>query len=601
MRLPSLNAMLAHALRTVHRFPAEILVAVVGTIAAMTLVYLEDVYTLPHEQSQLYAHIILSSILALSTALCLTIAFESGRISAWLRWTLLVVLVGALTWFVFGLTTASWDLSLYAAAALAVHMGVALSGTWNRSRRSFWEFNKTLFLRTLTGALFTGVLMCGISLAILALDTLFNVEVKSWMYGWECFFLIGVFNTLFVLGGIPETPKTYDAEAAVTVDESAAYPRGLRVFTQFVLLPLVVVFLCILYAYGVKVLFFAALEGGVSAFVLWLSVAGILAYLLVYPLRHETEHAWISLYARWFGRFMVPLSAMLWVAIIVRVNAYGITEERYAVIALACVLTLVSVYLAFKRDPDLRVIPALLLAASVVAFVGPFNMANVSYNSQTSRANTVLQAYGVLGNGTYNKEAAKKIPNAEAEIVRSVVHYLSAYRDSSRLEKWLISLPLTAQSGLSPDSVVALLGVTQPADSRKSFYVNIDHVLSPMVNWVNDGSVQPFSLHHDVSDKYSEAVTFFEGGAWNVTFPVSRQLLWIVTDPAGNQDTLWFRDELVKNTRENSSGQPRGSFVQTAEFPTKRVRFIFTQLNASANDSTWESIDAEGMVIVERK
>lgn len=600
MRLPSLNHMVEHAIRTARRFPAEILVAFVGTVSMMTMLFLNDTYSLPDEQERRYVHIALSCVLLLNVALSLTIAYEARRITALVRWILLAVVGGALTWFVFRLTSADWDAQLFAAAALGVHTAVALSAAWNRSRRGFWEFNKTLFLRTLTGALFTIVLAGGISLALVSLDQLFNVDVDSWMYGWTWVFLIGVFNTLFVLGGIPPTPVTFDADAAVVTDEAATYPRGLRIFTQFVLLPLVIIFLCILYAYGVKVLFFAALEGGVSTFILSLSVAGILAYLLVYPLRKETEYAWIALYARWFGRLMVPLSAMLWVAIIVRVDAYGITEERYAVIALACVLSLVSVYLAVWRDPDLRVVPALLLVASVLAFVGPFNMTSVSYNSQTKRANNVLASHNIITNGQVDANAAAKLSKDDAEVVRSVVYYLDSYADSSRMRTWLEELGIPTPNRLRSDSVLALLGVRMVPSGRSSYTMHFTSTVSPTVNWVTNGTVQPFSWRGDLEHDSTERMTFHDDGEWSVFLNRDQDLIWVVSDPNGNKDSLVFT-ELRRREEDDYTSLPLASYSLTAEFPTRRVRFAFTQLSAYMDNSKWLNYNAEGLIIIERK
>lgn len=609
MRLPSLNTMLEHAVRTARRFPAEIFVALVGTVSMMTMLFLNDAYNMPDEQERRYVHVTLSCILLLNVALALTIAYEARRISTILRWILLAVVGGSLTWFVFQLTSADWDMQLFAAAALGVHTAVALSAAWNRSRRGFWEFNKTLFLRTLTGALFTIVLAGGISLALVSLDQLFNVDVKNWMYGWTWIFLIGVFNTLFVLGGIPATPATFvsdatvatdDGGAIVTTDGVTAYPRGLRIFTQFVLLPLVIIFLCILYAYVIKVLFFAALDGGVSAFILCLSVVGILAYLLVYPLRKETAYAWIALYARWFGRLMVPLSAMLWVAIVVRVDAYGVTEQRYAVIALACVLTLVSVYLAIWRDPDLRVVPALLLVASVLSFVGPFNMTSVSYNSQTKRANNVLASYTIITNGKVDLNAASKLSEPDAEVVRSVIFYLNSHADSARMQSWLKDLGLPTPNHLRSDSVLALLGVSRIPSGRSSYIMHFSNTISPTLNWVTNGSVQPFSWHGDFEHDSLQRLTFHDDGEWSVSFKRDQDFIWIVSDPNGNKDTLVF-SELRRREEDDNTSSPLGSYVLTADFPTRRVRFAFTQLSAYMDNSAWLTFNAEGLILIERK
>lgn len=303
---------------------------------------------------------------------------------------------GALTWFTFTLSVAEWDQQQYVAAALAVHFAVALSAVWNRSRRGYWAFNKTLFLKVLSGILFTGVLIAELLIAISSVGELFDLKIDGWIYGWVTVFFIGFFNTLLVLSDIPITPRTHIVNNNNNDQSTEPYPKGLGNFALFVLLPLVLVFLCILYAYTIRVLFFANFNGSVAAFIIVLAIVCTIVILLVYPLRTVAEHKWTSFYSSWFGRIMIPLCVLLWDAIMVRINEYGITESRYVVIVLACCMTLISVFLALVRDPDLRVIPLILGIACLFGFVGPFSMTTVSYASQTKRLTSILSSYGVL-------------------------------------------------------------------------------------------------------------------------------------------------------------------------------------------------------------
>src|SRR5260221_5641582 len=123
---------------------------------------------------------------------------------------------------------------------------VSFSG---RENHGFWIFNKRLFLRILTSVLYTLVLYLGLTLALLAIRNLFNVHVDDKLYAYIWFVLAGIFNTWFFLAGFPA-----DYENPVVI---ADYPRGLKIFTQFVLLPILTVYLLILYAYLFRIIFTA--------------------------------------------------------------------------------------------------------------------------------------------------------------------------------------------------------------------------------------------------------------------------------------------------------------------------------------------------------
>ncbi|MBK8672285.1 MAG: DUF4153 domain-containing protein [Bacteroidetes bacterium] len=73
----------------------------------------------------------------------------------------------------------------------------------------------------------------------------------------------------------------------------------MRIFAQFILMPLVIIYLVILYLYGGKIIFKVIYQiGWVSNLILTFSVFGILALLLIYPLRNDEKHLWIKSYFR---------------------------------------------------------------------------------------------------------------------------------------------------------------------------------------------------------------------------------------------------------------------------------------------------------------
>src|SRR5690606_27206240 len=102
-----------------------------------------------------------------------------------------------------------------------------------------------MFLRIITAVIFSGVLFAGLAGAIAALHALFGLDFRDEWYGRLFLWIAGIFNTIFFFAGIPE-----DAEA---LEREHDYPKVLKVFTQFVLVPLVTIYLLILLAYEAKI------------------------------------------------------------------------------------------------------------------------------------------------------------------------------------------------------------------------------------------------------------------------------------------------------------------------------------------------------------
>jgi hypothetical protein len=138
-----------------------------------------------------------------------------------------------------------------------------------RGDAGFWKFNERLFLRYLLGSLYAGVLYVGLALALLSVDRLLSLHIPGRAYANLGLVLAGAFHPIFFLAGVPRDFQALEAEEP--------HPAGLRRFVQFVLLPLVAVYLGILYLYAGKIALTWRLPNGwLARPVLILSVIGIL-------------------------------------------------------------------------------------------------------------------------------------------------------------------------------------------------------------------------------------------------------------------------------------------------------------------------------------
>jgi hypothetical protein len=340
--------------------------------------------------------------------------------------------------------------------AAALHFLVAVAPyLGGRPSPGFWQYNRTFALRFLTSGIFSGVLFGGLAIALAALNNLFGIEVADRRYGELWVLLAGMFSTSFFFSGVPED---LDALDAVT-----DYPGVVRIFSQYILLPLVLVYAVILYAYAGKILIeWSWPRGWVGGLILGYGTTGILMTLLVHPLRESADHAWIRRTASWFYISLAPLVVMLVLAVLRRVSEYGFTEGRYVALVLGVWMGLASLYYVFSGTKDIRVIPASLCVVAFLSAMGPWSAFSVSESSQVERLRVILVGRGMLSDGKIVKPSSP-VAVVERQQMSSILAYLSGAHGLEAIQPWFgeslredSSAPVTRYK--SPTVVARMIG-----------------------------------------------------------------------------------------------------------------------------------------------
>ncbi|MFZ9970303.1 MAG: DUF4153 domain-containing protein [Bacteroidia bacterium] len=263
---------------------------------------------------------------------------------------------------------------------LGAHLITSFFPVRNKSNsHALWQYNRVLFLRSFTTALYSAVLFGGLAGAILALDILFNLKLDEKIYADLWFCLAGFGSSLIFASGIPKD--------IVRMDEDSELPKGLAVFAAYILLPLVVIYGLILYAYEGKIIFHWSLpEGWVSNLIMAFSVVGMLALLLLHPYGQNSDKPWINRFTRNYYFALYPLLILLFVAAWIRIDAYGFTVLRYSLLALAIWLTFIAVYMPLSGNKRIVMVPASLLALLLMTwFIPGANAWSISKLSQQNR------------------------------------------------------------------------------------------------------------------------------------------------------------------------------------------------------------------------
>lgn len=374
MKWISISELLNHTRKVTERFPLQFVLVVAA--AAIAYVLADRQFT----QTSLISMLIFCG-LSLVLSLSVLLFAEAGHYNRWK--SLLLQLAALLLCFFITLWLDPWIVQAHAYIlvflALAFHLAVSFAAFLHKGAiEHFWHFNKTLFLRLLTAALYSFVIVMGLYLAVFAVKELFSVSIKDTVY-MKIFLLVAIgFNTLFFLSGIPDVNMRHAREYY--------YPKGLKIFTQYVLIPLMIIYLGILLLYEGKILVEWQLPNGyVSTLILAYTVFGILSLLLIYPIKDTEGNRWIRWFSQWFYIMMLPLIVLLSLAIYKRVSDYGITIERYALIALAVWLSAITLYFLFSQAKSIKIIPLSLAVVALIAALGPLSASEVSKRSQQKR------------------------------------------------------------------------------------------------------------------------------------------------------------------------------------------------------------------------
>ncbi|MCD8740456.1 DUF4153 domain-containing protein [Mucilaginibacter roseus] len=427
MKFPSLKNLAESAAKTAKRFPFELLFALTATIATTVNIELN---TIAREAENWCLRLTMMGNLGLLLNLSATLFAEAHALARAkkLLLNLLASIIAVAILFLLDPTERESDYTRFFLLSIALHLVVAYSGFTESGRiQGFWQFNKTLFLRFLTSALYCVVLGLGISAAVGAVNYLFGVNFEFDTYRIIWTWIVFMFGTLFFLSGVPTDFTALDGDFS--------YPKGLKVFTQYVLIPLATIYVAILLAYEVKILAKWNLpKGNVGYLIMGYSVFGILSLLLVYPIREQAENKWLKTYARSFYFLMLPLLVLLFVAIGARVFKYGITEFRYFLIALACWLLFITIYFLLFKKQNIKLIPITLSILALLSVYGPQGAFSVSEFSQRRILANIMERNGSYRDGKFIP--VKKISKQDGNRAVAVLEYLVNRHDITSLQSY---------------------------------------------------------------------------------------------------------------------------------------------------------------------
>ena len=408
MNLPSLSEITGKAQNAFKRFPLTLLWAICGTLYAIWLVD-EPSNSLVDGQ----VNIVLTTILGISWLI--GARFLSEQLQNKIKSIIIQVVIVILLMLFYNHLPLEDPFDEHPKYVIRFFLYI-ISGhlfvffapflfQWNKT--SYWNYLKSIAFAIVRSALFSGVLYVGLVLALAAIDALFEVDIDEKTYFQLFIFCVGIVNTWIYLSDFPR---------AIHQETKIQFNKALEVFVKYILIPLVILYIIILYAYAFKILFQWELpKGWVSYLVTALAILGFVIQVIINPVQKTIKSWSINIFHPWFYILLLPLIGLLFTAIFRRISDYGITENRYFVLVIALWILGMTLYLLFSKKKKLLLLPLSLFVLTILSSFGFWGASSVSKRSQINQFEKVYKT--VLSN---DKIATLK----ENEQLESILNYL---------------------------------------------------------------------------------------------------------------------------------------------------------------------------------
>ena len=547
MKLPSLSNLYNESIKTFRRFPFVILNAVLLTIIMVWFADLDSELNITYFR-------LMNGAMAASIGIPLLFALaifsesynHSHRISYLVQSAGIILLV--LFYFSMSREENFYDASRYMMFFTAAHLLVSFSMFKRDEEKciflNFWDFNLKLFLRILISAFYALVLFAGLAIALVSFDKLFNMDIKEERYLQLFFLIVGIFNTWFFLSGVPKKE-----------DEITPYPNALKIFTQYVAIPIVVVYLIILYLYTGKIILTWQLPvGWVSNLILGFSIAGIFALLLVHPLKNSEGIKWIASFGKVFYFILIPLIILLYIAILRRISEYGITENRYYIFVAALWLSGITIYFIFSKAKNIKIIPISLFIIILLVSFGPWGAFSVSLNNQINRLEEILTGNSILVNGKIIKTSS--VVSAEnSDNVFSILNFLELRKQYSKIQPWFdVSLDSLAKEDNnnrfvfnSETAIMEYMGLKYNPNKIKVFDDNYSYRSKSLTRINVSGYDYVYYYKSHESYDTANSISYFDNDVFKLRNDTASKLISIYYS---NDSGKTFIDTIQINTAE---------------------------------------------------
>jgi len=454
MQKLNLKLLMADITAVIYRFPVVLLYVLLFVVFA----FLELNNKEFDKGFNVWGYIILSVFASLSITLFLeNISHRLVQIISF------VVPLGALALYSFSFFEykVEWEMMQYAALLIASVLSVFIVIFFRKKTdASFWVFTEHIVREFNITMIYVSVMMGGLSLAIYAVDVLFNIRVDEDVYGNLAIMCYLIIAPIYFLTNIPLKDKLYTS--------TPNYGKFLKVLGLYVFLPVLSVYLLILYMYLAKIILNWELPNGwVTTLVSILALGGYLAKFLLFPI---SDNKIVSFLNRYFSVLLFPLIVLMSIGLARRISDYGISINRLYVLVFNLWLYGVSVFLFITKSRSLKWLVISFAVILVLSSVGPWSVYSVSKLVVKNNVEKLLTDNKLLVDGKLVENKDNKLlinDSITAGISEKVKYYFETFGEKN----WNKTFNDSIKSNDSYDVLVAL-GINNAVVKSTNKYIN---------------------------------------------------------------------------------------------------------------------------------
>ncbi|MBN2664837.1 MAG: DUF4153 domain-containing protein [Bacteroidales bacterium] len=457
IKFPSFNEISQSTLQTVKRFPVALFYSFILVVYSIFLVHNQF-----DDDRYYYALHVLSLGIIISVGI--TIFSELKKLASGFKIALNLVVFILLVGYFFLFDDYFNAKILYRILIITfvfILMLLSLPYFNKNNQLNFWRYNFLIFNRFVLSALYSIIIYSGLSIALLVINLLFNANIDPEFFFDLWIVIVGIFAVANFLSAFPKE---------FFYKDEFDYPKSLRVFVQFILLPLTTIYLTILYAYVIKILFTWELpQGSISYLVLSFSAVGLISLMIIFPIKDNDNFKWIKTYSKYFFYAIIPLIILLFVSIFIRISEYGITENRFYIVIFAFWLAVIAIYSLVSNFKNIKIISISFAFLFFAVSFGPWSSFNISKISQLNKLQQIISENNLLPNGQISSDMIE-LPDSVYEQFYDVSDYLIENHGIKVIEnKFNLDLDSIDTLGYSTWSFVDFMNISQSYDYYDDF------------------------------------------------------------------------------------------------------------------------------------
>ncbi|MFL0196932.1 DUF4153 domain-containing protein [Clostridium sp. WILCCON 0269] len=284
-----------------------------------------------------------------------------------------------LYYFLFLKNTEMVSITRYFAVSLSLYMGF-LFIPYFLKKEQFEMYVIIVFTSFFITIIYSIVLYLGLSAILFTINKLLEIKISGKIYYYTWLLVVFIFSMSYFLSGVPSKHKEMSVKS---------YPKLFKILLLYIVMPLLTAYTIILYIYFGKIIVTRHWPVGmVSNLVLWYSIIVTMVLFFITPIKDE--NSWQNRFLKFCPKIILPLIIMMFISLSIRINAYGVTENRYFVAILGIWVFFVMIYLSFIKKIRNIMIPITLSIVSLISVFGPLSSYSISKMNQNNRFEKIL-------------------------------------------------------------------------------------------------------------------------------------------------------------------------------------------------------------------